>query len=130
VVIRAAFGLFFGLVGGLLLWRVLYPEAGDPESIEYVMWRHGLNPNMDLDAVFRGMTSDSSRFELVSGLTKEQLTRKFGSLRDRNAWPGVGSCGSNAMIRSGATEAFGLRTSIWVVALKDGKAVALVICKG
>jgi hypothetical protein len=124
---RIAFALCAAL-GGFLLWRMLYPEAGDPKSIEYVLWRHGMNPSMDLDAVFRGMTSDSSRFDLVSGLTKEQLTKKFGYLRDGNS--GVGECISYAMLRYGATEAFGLRNSIWIVALKDGKAVELFMCKG
>jgi len=74
------------------------------------------------------MTSDSSRFDLVSGLTKEQLTKKFGYLRDADS--GVGGCISYAMLRYGGNEGFGLRNSIWVVALKDGKVVALVICKG
>jgi hypothetical protein len=125
---RLAFAVFFGTLGGLLLWRRLYPEAGDPKSIDYVMWRHGLNPGMSLDAVFRGMTSDSSRFDLVSGLTKEQLTRKFGYLRGGDS--AVGGCISYAVLRYKGTEGFGLRDSIWVVALKDGKAVGLLICKG
>jgi hypothetical protein len=125
---RFGFAVFLAALGALLLWRRLYPEAGDPKSIEYVMWEHGLNPNMNFDAVFRGMTSDSSRFDVVSGLTKEQLTRKFGYLRGGDS--AVGGCISYAEPRYHATEAYGLRNSIWVVALKDNKPLAMFLCKG
>lgn len=103
---------------GILAWRLLYPEAGDPKSIDYVLWRHGLNPKMDLQAVFRGMTSDPAAFELVRGLSKEQLARKFGVLRGNGR-----ACGTQG-------ETYFLGNSIWFVTLENGRPIGLTMCKG
>ncbi len=51
-------GLAFSFFA-LLFWVTGYPEDYDPKNIEYVLWSHGLNRNMNLDHALGGMTHDS-----------------------------------------------------------------------
>ncbi len=44
--------------GMFVAWIVLYPEDQDPKNIDYVLWKHGLNQNMNLDHAIAGMTHD------------------------------------------------------------------------
>lgn len=89
-----AFALFFTAAGALLSWCVFlfwvsdYPNADDPKNIDYVLWKHGLNKNMNLDAALRAMTHDSWPIERVAGLSEEQLQNRFGYIRAASENPG------------------------------------------
>jgi len=105
----------------LFAWVKMYPNGDDPKNIRYVLWAHGLKPSINLDDAVDAMAHDSHAHTrlLVLGLTKEQITRRFGYIRP--------ACSS--FVPSGS-ETFSLRHSIWVVTLKDGIAVDLRLCKG
>jgi hypothetical protein len=135
----SAFALFFVTVGVLLSWCVFlfwlkaYPNADDPKNIDYELWKHGLNGNMNLDAALRAMTHDHWPVQRVAGLSKKQLQERFGYIR---SFDETTPCGhpKDEVERlgghPGADEVVTLRDSNWMVLLKDGIAVDLRICKG
>lgn len=139
---RVVFALLFIAVGVVLVWLGAYPDEGDPRNIQYVLWKHGLNKNMDLDKALFAMVRDVSRERQVQGLTKDQLKARFGYVRTlaevtpyyRACYfsPGVFSQGDagRAEIAAKSEDAFFLRDSPWMVVMKNGKAVDLVLCKG
>jgi hypothetical protein len=57
---------------GLSLWIATYPDDGDPKNIKYVLWKHHLNPSMNLDVAVGTMTHDSYSEKLVLGMTPNQ----------------------------------------------------------
>ena len=134
----------FCLVGlGVLLtsacfihWVVDYPMDYDPKNIEYVLWKHGLNQNMNLDHAVGGMTHDTWAVRLVEGKSKEELKNRFGFIRALNeARPYDQLCSTNGSfgergISAAGKEVVFLRDSDWMVILSNGKAVDLVLCKG
>lgn len=139
---RVVLALFLLAVGVVLVWLGAYPDEGDPRNIQYVLWKHGLNKNMDLDNALFAMVRDVSRERQVQGLTKDQLKARFGYVRTlaevtpyyRACYfsPGVFSQGDagRAEIAAKSEDAFFLRDSPWMVVMKNGKAVDLVLCKG
>lgn len=136
---RAAYAVLLIAVGvalsgcGFLFWLTQYPNADDPKNIDYVLWKHGLNANMNLDAALKAMTHDSRPVHRVAGLSKRQLQDRFGYIRSNNE---TTPCGEPKDLLgifgaySGADEAVTLRDSSWVVLLKNGIAVDLHLCKG
>ena len=138
---RIAFAIFFVGVGVLLsisilaVWMKTYPDAADPKNIYYVLWKHGLNNNMDIDSALGIMTHDVSPVRQVRGLNKQQLKDRFGYFRTLDeATPYLRACYSTS---GGAGEAsvrkenvVFLRDSSWMVILENEKAVDLVLCKG
>jgi hypothetical protein len=139
---RLAFAALFTLLGvglsfgAFLLWVTEYPQDYDPKNIDYVLWTHGLNENMNLDRALSGMTHDSWAVRLVRGLSKDQLRERFGIIRTLSeARPydqlcdGVQAVGELGVHPSGKEVVF-LRDSDWMVILDNGKAVDLVLCKG
>lgn len=78
----------------------------------------------------------------MQGLTKEQLKARFGYIRTLGEvtpyyqacyfTPGVFTEGNavRAEIAAKSEDAFFLRDSPWMVVMKNGKAVELVLCKG
>lgn len=139
---RVVLALFLLAVGVVLVWLGAYPDEGDPRNIRYVLWKHGLNKNMDLDNALFAMVRDVSRERQVQGLTNDQLKARFGYVRTlaevtpyyRACYfsPGVFSQGDagRAEIAAKSEDAFFLRDSPWMVVMKNGKAVDLVLCKG
>jgi hypothetical protein len=125
--------LSFGL---LLAWVELYPEDYDPKNIDYVLWTHGLNRNMNLDHAVGGMTHDTWAVRLVEGRSKDELKNRFGFIRTlAEARPYDQLCYSPVTFGERGVHAFGkevvfLRDSDWMVILDGGKAVDLVLCKG
>jgi hypothetical protein len=118
-------------------WVKLYPQDYDPKNIEYVLWKHGLNQNMNLDHALGGMTHDTWAVKLVQGKTKEQLTERFGTIRTYNqARPYDQYCANfpetvgELGVHAKGKEVVMLRDSDWLVILDKGKAVDLVLCKG
>jgi hypothetical protein len=137
-----SFAGLFVVVGMLLsfgifmFWINAYPEDFDPKNIDYVLWTHGLNRNMNLDDALAGMTHDVWSVRLVKGLTKEQLKNRFGEVRAlKEASPYLQLCysvdetGQLGSHPTGKDIVF-LRDSAWMVILDKGKAIDLVLCKG
>jgi hypothetical protein len=139
---RTARALFFVAIGVLLsfgaiaLWLVAVPDTNDPKNLYYALWKHGLNPNMNLDYALDTMVLDGDQRALVIGSTKEQLKSRYGVVRSLNeVSPYYQQC--NEIHSSGqpnptrkSREAVFLRDSNWMVILEHGKAVELVLCKG
>lgn len=135
--LRITFALFFVTVGALLSWAAFlfwlrnYPNADDPKNIDYVLWKHGLNENMNLDAALRAMTHDSWPVQRIAGLSDEELKKRFGYIRAPDPTSRIGGCYSAESIRHpAADEVVSLRDSLWIVTLEHGRAVDLVLCKG
>ncbi len=123
--ILISFGIFVAWVG-------LYPEDVDPKNIDYVLWTHGMNQNMNLDHAIAGMTHDRHPERLIRGLSKEQLKQRFGYIRSRDQVPQYGGCYPSGFLGTspeGKEVAF-LRDGPWVVILDQGRAVDLALCKG
>src|SRR5258707_4059010 len=61
---RIAFAAFFTGIGAILsllvfyAWLRTYPDDVDPKNIYYVLWKHGLNNNMNLDSALAAMSHD------------------------------------------------------------------------
>lgn len=133
-----------GVLAGMLLsliafmyWVTAYTEDYDPKNIDYVLWTHGLNRNMNLDHALGGMTHDAEPVRLVSGLTSAQLKDRFGVVRtlsearpyDQLCSTQGGAVGERGVHAAGKEVLF-LRDSDWMVIMDHGKAVDLVLCKG
>jgi hypothetical protein len=131
-----ALGILLSLAA-FLCWVTAYPEDYDPKNIDYVLWKHGLNQNMNLDHAVGGMTHDTWAVRLVSGLTVDQLKSRFGFVRtlsearpyDQLCYTQGGAIGE-AGVRADGKEVRFLRNSDWMVILDQGKAVDLILCKG
>ena len=139
--VKCAFAVLFVAVGALLsgcvflFWLKSYPNADDPKNIDYVLWKYGLNANMNLDAALSAITHDSWPVRRVAGLSKRQLRDRFGFIRSFDETTPCGQPKDLVEVFGlgpyfGAAEAITLRDSNWVVLLKNGIAVDLLICKG
>lgn len=140
---RIAFAVFFVGVGVILsfgmlgLWLGTYPDDVDPKNIYYVLWKHGLNNNMNLDSALAAMSHDVWPVRRVQGLTKDQLKARFGHIRSlQDATPYLQGCYSTpgsagrAETQGNSEDVAFLRDSPWMVVMKNGKAVDLILCKG
>lgn len=128
-------GVFLTL-GFFKTWMEMYPDNSDPKNIYYVLWKHGLNKNMDLDNAVGTMTHDTWAVRLVEGKSKEELKNRFGfirTLKEARSYDQLcstnGSVGERGIHAAGKEVVF-LRDSDWMVILDNGKAVDLVLCKG
>ncbi len=135
--LRGTFALRFVMVGVLLsgfvllFWLRNYPNANDPKNIDYVLWKHGLNENMNLDAALSAMTHDASPVQQVAGLSEEELAKRFGYIRAFDPKSPIGGCYAAESVRHPkSSEVVSLRNSPWIVTLQDGKAIDIVLCKG
>jgi hypothetical protein len=119
-----------------LAWVTTYTEDYDPKNIDYVLWKHGLNQNMNLDHALGGMTHDTWAVKLVEGKSKSELINRFGYIKTLSqARPYDQLCASNGSfgelgVPAAGKEVVFLRESDWMVILQDGKAADLVLCKG
>ncbi len=141
--LRIAFAAFFvgvGVVlslGVLVTWVETYPDAVDPKNIYYVLWKHGLNNNMNIDSALVAMSHDVWPVRQVQGLSREQLKNRFGYTRTLDeATPYLRGCYSTPG-DAGQVETRGkredvafLRDSPWMVVIENEKAVDLILCKG
>ena len=124
------------VVGGAALWMATYPDNSDPKNLYYVLWKHGLNGNMNLDNAVGAMTHDVGSEKLVNGLSRAQLEGRFGYVRTlqqtttylRDCYMERKSSGGIGLRENGVLF---LRDSPYMVIMDDsGKAVELVLCKG
>ena len=122
--------------GYFMHWVKAYPEGYDPSNIDYVLWKRGLNQNMNLDNAVAAMTHDVWAVRLVEGKSKEELKNRFGFIRAlKEARPYDQLCYTNGAsgergITAAGKEVVFLRDSDWMVILDNGRAVDLVLCKG
>lgn len=140
---RIAFALLFMAAGIILtlttfvVWLHTYPDNSDPKNIYYVLWKHGLNSDMDPDSALAAMSHDTWPVKQVQGLNRQQLAARFGYLRTldeaapylRGCYSTPGSIGRQET-QGKVNDVLFLRDSPWMVVMKDGKAVDLVLCKG
>jgi hypothetical protein len=68
-------------VGVLVGWLATYPDDVDPKNIYYVLWKHGLNNNINIDSALVAMSHDVWAVRRVQGLTTDQLKARFGYVR-------------------------------------------------
>jgi hypothetical protein len=129
-------------IGFLTAWMVAYSDDGDPRNIYYVLWKHGLNDSINLDSALAALLREPRRFDMVRGLTKDQLKARYGYVRTLGEvgpyyeacylTPGTYNPGKDthgeALARS--EEALFLRNSPWMVTMKNGKVADLGLCKG
>jgi hypothetical protein len=121
----------------LTTWAETYPDKVDPKNSYYVLWKHGLNNNMDIDSALVAMSHDVWPGRQVQALTGEQLKNRFGYIRTLDeATPYLRLCysspGAAGQAETGGKkeDAVFLRDSPWMVVLKNEKAVDLILCKG
>jgi hypothetical protein len=140
---RIAFAAFFvgiGVVlslGVIITWVETYPDAVDPKNIYYVLWKHGLNNNMNIDSALVAMSHDVWPVRQVQGLTREQLKNRFGYIRTlgeatpylRGCYSTPGAAGQ-AETRGRREDVAFLRDSPWMVVIENEKTVDLILCKG
>ena len=129
-----ATGVVFTL-GSLRLWIAMYSDAGDPKNLSYVLWKHGLNNDMDLNAVLGIMTHDAYSENLVIGLTPSELQARFGYTKTYNqVSPDLQLCdtpnGNGDRNHPTDPDVLYLRGDNYMVVMKDGRAARLVLCKG
>jgi ABC-type nickel/cobalt efflux system permease component RcnA len=138
-------------VAFFMFWVTHYPMDYDPKNIDYVLWKHGHNQNMNLDDALAGMTHDVWPVNSLKGLTKDQLKEKFGTLKevgearpyDQRCYQEVATAsmvshhGQSALYLDSSghahewdKEAVFLRESDWMAVLNHGKTIDLVLCKG
>jgi len=131
-----AFGmaLCLGVVG---LWAAACPDNEDPKNIYYVLWKHGLNDNMNLDNALGAMTHDTWAVNRVKGLSKAQLVSRFGYvLTPEQQTPYLRECytmgGATGELgfKADGKEAIFLRNSPWMAILDNGRTIDLMLCKG
>ncbi|MGH9735054.1 MAG: hypothetical protein ACRD8A_10760 [Candidatus Acidiferrales bacterium] len=140
---RVVLALFFVTLGVALslvfvvVWSQSYPDPSDPKNIYYVLWKHRLNKDMNIDSALAAMSHDVWPVRQVEGLTEEQLKARFGFVRTLDeATPYLRDCystpGSAAREETSGNkeDVMFLRDSPWMVVMKNGKAVDLVMCKG
>ncbi len=138
---RIGFAGFFVVVGLILsmaivaAWMGTYPDPSDPKNIYYVLWKHRLNNDMDLDSALGAMSHDVSPVRQVQGLSREQLKNRFGYIRTldeetpylRDCYSTPGGVGEAHVKRENVVF---LRDSPWMVVLENEKAADLILCKG
>lgn len=100
----------------------------DPKNIRYVLWKRGLNGNMNLDTALAAFYQDTDRDQLIRGATEDQLNTRFGYVRRlEQVSPYLQRCRNEG--REDKMVVF-LRDSPWMVVMDDQKGSDLVLCKG
>ena len=116
------------IVTGLALWQTLYHGPGDRKDLRYQAWKIGLLP-MDLDKATSTMVGDIHPDRLVVGKTKEELVKKFGYVTTLdNASEYLKYCYFNSPYYG--KQVLILRSSNWMVLMKNGRAADLILVKG
>jgi hypothetical protein len=139
---KLATGLALVVAGAVLtlghfrLWIATYPDAGDPKNLSYVLWKHGLNSDIDLDMALGTMTHDVASENRVIGLTPTELQARFGYTKTYEQVStylqlcdtpnGTGDHDNHSVVH----DILYLRNSNYMVMMKNGRAADLILCKG
>jgi len=118
------------------LWIATYPEAGDPKNIAFILWKHGLNNDMNLDIAVSTMTHDAWSEKRVIGLTRTELNARFGFTKTYDqvdsylqlcdAPNGTEETNTHPAVH----DVLFLRNQDYMVRMQNGRAIDLVLCKG
>ena len=105
-------------------------DSGDPRDIHYILWKHGLTRNMNLDTAIAAFYLDVNRDQLIKGATEDQLRARFGYVRRlEQVSPYYQECRDQSPIRREKAAVF-LRDTPWMVVMDDHWGSELVLCKG
>jgi hypothetical protein len=124
------------MLGFFRVWIATYPDPGDPKNLAYVLWKHGLNSDMDPDAALGTMTHDTWAVNRVIGLSPQQLDARFGYTKTYDqVSPYLQLCDTPTTAGELGKHPRGhdvlyLRGDWWMVIMKNGRAADLVLCKG
>ena len=111
------------------LWAATYPQDGDPKNIKYVLWKHRLNPWMNLSVAAETVVHDRNRELLIVGSSKEDLRQRFGYMTatsTRSAY--FQKCA--ALNPKEHDDALYLRQTDLIVFFRDNLAIKQFLCKG
>ena len=111
----------------LAAWETFYYGPYEHKDLRDQSWKLGVYP-LKIDGALETMVVDPHRDTLVLGKTKEQLESKFGYVSSIGNNSYVSHCYNNSSYRG--TSALIIRDSNWMVVMKDGRAVKLVLAKG
>lgn len=110
------------------MWQLTYDSPGDRKDLRYQGWKLGLYP-MNTDKALSTMTHDVFPDTLVVGKTKDELIRKFGYVSTLDqASTYVRYCYFN--YPHNEEQVLILRSSNWMVLMKNGRATDLLLVKG
>ena len=113
---------------GLVFWQALYHGPDEPKDLRYQAWKLGLY-SMDLDKATSTMVGDIYPDRLVMGRTEAELAKRFGYVTGvENASEYVRYCYFNSPYYG--KEALILRHSNWMVLMKNGRVLRLILVKG
>jgi hypothetical protein len=110
------------------LWVATYPQDDDPKNIKYVLWRHHLNPWMNLNAAAETVIHDQDRERLIVGSSREELRKRFGYMTDPSA---RSEYFQHCALHAGEhSDALYLRQTDLIVIFRDNHAIEQFLCKG
>ena len=127
-VLRSIFAGTILLLLAPVTWEAHYYGPYEHKDLRYQLWKLGLYP-LRIDGALETMVVDPRRDTLVLGKTKAQLVSKFGyvsSIGDSNSY--MKYCYDNSPYKLGSVLV--IRNSNWMVVMKDGRAIDLVLAKG
>jgi hypothetical protein len=112
---------------GFSTWWAMYPEPWDAKGPSYVLWKIGLWPISKY--TLGAMVGDANRDNMVIGLTKSQLIKKFGYCRTLDQASAYLQTTYRRSPWSGKDVLF-LKDSTWMVIFDGGVAIDLILVKG
>jgi hypothetical protein len=125
---RLIVGTVLLVVVGLVCWQALYHSPGDRKDLRYQAWKLGIY-QMDLDKATDTMVGDIYPDRLVIGKTEAEIAKRFGYVTAlESASEYVRYCYFNSPYYG--KHVLILRQSNWMVLMKDGRAVDLILVKG
>jgi hypothetical protein len=105
-------------------------DPGDPRNIHYILWKRGLNGNMNLDTAIAAFYLDTDRDQLIRGATEDQLKTRFGYVRRlKEVSPYYQHCLGQSSTLKGESAVF-LRDTAFMVVMDHQRGSALILCKG
>jgi hypothetical protein len=124
---RVVFYVALAIGSIIAAWQMTYSDNQDPKNIHYVAWKYNLSP-MDPMRALATMTHDRWPDRLVLGKSPEGLAERFGFTRTTaQVSPYLRDYCAAARPRA---DVLFLNNSDYMVVMKNGKAVELVLCKG
>ena len=117
------------VTGTVFAYSDLRYSFGDPRNIHYILWKRGLNRNVNLDTAMEAFYLDTDRDQLIRGATEDQLKTRFGYIRH----VGEVSRYYQQCLGPDATEgrsAVFLRDTPFMVVMDHERGSALILCKG
>jgi hypothetical protein len=116
------------------LWTLAFQDNDDPKNIKYVLWKHHLNPWMNLDDAAYTVVHDSERDQLIVGRSANELRKRFGyMIVPATRSPYFQDCAADSPTHGPPHRHDGalyLRQTDLIVFLNEGTATETMMCKG